>query len=93
MKKIIVLLLAGILLLNTNSKAVGRTLSVSPEAETLSKDAQFVEMVNSIFNFSANIYLHKKRDALSRYVNNSASETDIKGIVEAAGVKSMKEKY
>ena len=78
-------------MLNANARATGKPLKISPEAETLSKDVQFVEMVNSIFNFSAEIYLHSKQDALSRYVGNMATESDIKEIVEAAGVKSMDE--
>lgn len=48
-------------------------------------------MINLIVDFSANIYLGKKQDAVNRFAENSASEKDVKDILDAAKIKSKKE--
>lgn len=79
------LFLMGAFLSNVNVKAAINP--ISPESELLSNDAEFAELTNAIINFSAQVYVHKKSDALNRYLQNTATEDDIKGIIEAAGVK------
>ncbi|HNU13450.1 MAG TPA: hypothetical protein PKI55_03260 [Chitinophagaceae bacterium] len=93
MKKIFFFFLTGFLLLNVYGMAKEKLSTISPEAKALSEDDQFVKMINSIFNFSADIYLHKKQDALTRLSGNVASEQDVKDIVGATSIKDKNELY
>lgn len=48
-------------------------------------------MINLIVDFSANIYLSKKQDAVNRFAENSASDQDVKDILDAAKIKNKLE--
>jgi hypothetical protein len=84
MKKIIFFLLGAVVFTIYGNTTENPTIT-SSEAKILSQDAQFTEAINMIINFSVGVVQNKKLDALNKYVENNASESDLRVLKEEAG--------